>query len=181
MRGMDIDRSGEVWLYRPATHKTQWRGKVRTIPIGPKAQEILLPFLDRPDEAYLFTPHESYCWLREHPGSCDKTRKTPIYPSELKRRKKQKERKTVKRFQSCFNTGSYDQSIRKSLQRAQKDGIIVEKWTPNQLRHTKATELRRTDGLEAAQVVLGHAKADVTQIYAERNLNLAIQIAKETG
>src|SRR5439155_564319 len=40
------------------------------------------------------------------------------------------------------------------------------RWQPNQLRHTYATEVRRTYGLEAAQVLLGHSKADTTETYA---------------
>ena len=60
-------------------------------------------------------------------------------------------------------------------------GIEVEHWHPNQLRHAKATELRKEHGLEAAQVVLGHARADVTQVYAERNVALAKEIAKQSG
>ena len=36
-------------------------------------------------------------------------------------------------------------------------------------------------GLEAAQVTLGHAKADVTQIYAERDLNKAASVMREIG
>src|SRR5581483_1634663 len=43
------------------------------------------------------------------------------------------------------------------------------RWFPYQLRHTYATNVRREFGLEAAQVLLGHAKANVTQIYAERD------------
>ena len=35
--------------------------------------------------------------------------------------------------------------------------------------------------LEAAQVALGHTKADVTQVYAERNLDLARRVAAEIG
>jgi integrase len=46
MRACDIDRSGEVWKYVPFTHKTKKHGKVREIPIGPKAQQILLRYLD---------------------------------------------------------------------------------------------------------------------------------------
>ena len=59
--------------------------------------------------------------------------------------------------------------------------MIIEHWHPNQIRHTRATALRRQFGLEAAQVSLGHAKADVTQIYAERDLVKAVEIAKMTG
>ena len=36
-----------VWRYTPDSHKTEHLGKRRRIHIGPKAQEILRPFLDR--------------------------------------------------------------------------------------------------------------------------------------
>jgi hypothetical protein len=41
--------------------------------------------------------------------------------------------------------------------------------------------VRRRYGLEAAQAVLGHAKADTTEIYAEKNLALAAKVAIEIG
>ena len=44
-----------------------------------------------------------------------------------------------------------------------------------------ATEIRKRFGLEAAQTVLGHSKADVTQIYAERDHALAARVAREVG
>ena len=47
MRACDIDMSGEIWKYVPYTHKTKYRGKVRMLPIGPKAQQILLPYIER--------------------------------------------------------------------------------------------------------------------------------------
>ena len=56
--------------------------------------------------------------------------------------------------------------MRKAAERAG-----VPHWHPNQLRHTFATEVRRTHGLEAAQAALGHSKADVTQVYAERDFD----------
>jgi site-specific recombinase XerC len=54
-------------------------------------------------------------------------------------------------------------------------------WQPNQLRHAFATRVRKVHGLEAAQVLLGHARADVTQVYAERNEQLAAAIAVVMG
>ena len=36
-------------------------------------------------------------------------------------------------------------------------------------------------GLEAAQVVLGHSAADVTQIYAERDMAKAAEVMKQVG
>ena len=38
-------RAGAVWVYKPRRHKTQHYGKGRCIFIGPKAQEILRPWL----------------------------------------------------------------------------------------------------------------------------------------
>jgi integrase len=49
------------------------------------------------------------------------------------------------------------------------------------LRHTAATLIRARFGLEAAQAVLGHARADVTQVYAERDLARAHAVAAAIG
>jgi len=57
----------------------------------------------------------------------------------------------------------------------------VPPWSPNQLRKLRATEVRKDYGLEASQVVLNHANAEITQIYAARDLDLATRIAAETG
>jgi hypothetical protein len=57
----------------------------------------------------------------------------------------------------------------------------IPRWSPNQLRHSAATELRSKFGLEIAQIVLGHSRADVTQIYAERDLAKAAQVVREVG
>ena len=54
-------------------------------------------------------------------------------------------------------------------------------WHPNQLRHTFGTRVRKQHGLEAAQVLLGHTLADVTQIYAEKNEALAATVAAKIG
>jgi integrase len=54
-------------------------------------------------------------------------------------------------------------------------------WHPHQLRHAHATEVRRQFGLEAAQVCLGHAQANVTEIYAVRDEALAVRVAAEIG
>src|SRR5262249_52185173 len=44
IRAADLDRTGDVWLYRPEQHKKRWRGLDRAIPIGPRGQVILGPF-----------------------------------------------------------------------------------------------------------------------------------------
>ena len=52
LRPCDLDRSGEVWVYRPSHHKTEHHGRSRTVLIGPKGQEILRRYLSRPPEDY---------------------------------------------------------------------------------------------------------------------------------
>ena len=54
-------------------------------------------------------------------------------------------------------------------------------WHPHQLRHSYATRVRKEFGLEAAQILLGHTKADVTQIYAERDMGRAATVAAKIG
>jgi integrase len=49
------------------------------------------------------------------------------------------------------------------------------------LRHTCATEVRKTFGLDAAGAVLGHSKLETTQVYAEKSMELAAKVAKMTG
>ena len=55
------------------------------------------------------------------------------------------------------------------------------RWSPNQLRHNAATFLRKQFGIEAARVVLGHSSAQVTEIYAERDLAKAAEIMGRVG
>ena len=45
LRPVDLDRSGDVWEYRPESHKTEHHGRERIIYIGPQAQQVLLPYL----------------------------------------------------------------------------------------------------------------------------------------
>jgi integrase len=54
MRAGDVDRSGEVWIYRPETHKNAWRGQTREIALGPKCQAVLKSLMGDDPTAYLF-------------------------------------------------------------------------------------------------------------------------------
>ena len=89
MRPCDIDTSGEVWIYEPFDHKNRWRGHRKLIPLGPDAQQVIKPFVDRAAEAFLFSPAEADEWrLRNRPPHHGRARKTPVYPSELRRRER---------------------------------------------------------------------------------------------
>ncbi len=86
---------------------------------------------------------------------------------------------------TAYSTDSYRRAIQRGCElanRGKPPSEQIPKWTPNQLRHTAATEIRRTFGLEAAQGSgAGHAAADVTQIYAEKNQALAVEVMRKIG
>jgi integrase len=167
LRPMDIDRARSVWEYRPPSHKTEHHGRGRLVFIGPRAQAILLPYLLRAADACCFSPAEFQAGHRRaaRPGRSPGT---------------------------CYSEVGYYKAIQKGITRANRknqeevgrQGIglqPVPEWFPNQLRHSAATEIRSLFGLEAAQTVLGHAKADVTQVYAERDRALAAGVMAKIG
>jgi integrase len=54
-----VDRSDDVWEINLDKHKTAWRGKSRTIFVGPKAQDVLRPYLLRGADSFCFSPIEA--------------------------------------------------------------------------------------------------------------------------
>ena len=167
IRPIDIDRSGTVWLYVPQEHKTEHHDKQRMIAIGPQGQAVLRPYLLRHEESYCFSPAESEERRRqkvwENSKSARAGRQRPVT-------------KPNRNYADFYDVAAYRHAIQRVCKR-----LKIEKWSPNQLRHSAATEIRKKFGLEAAQVICGHQSADVTQIYAERDHNLAIRVAHEVG
>jgi integrase len=169
IRRSDIDTGGKIWLYRPAYHKLAYRGSARVISIGPKAQQLIRDYFTPNLDDYLFSPRrareERYAALREK-------RRTKVQPSQVSRRNAKAKKLPGERYART----SYCHAIYKA---AEKAG--VESWHPNQLRHLFATRVRKAHGLEAAQVLLGHARANTTEIYAERNQVLPATVAEKVG
>jgi len=182
IRPCDLDTSGDVWSYRPKSHKTEHHGRERVICIGPKAQDILRPYLLRPADSYCFAPAESE---RKRRAALHEKRRTPL--SCGNRPGSNRKRRLKRRPRERYDTNSYRRAIHRAVERVnreraeQGDAELAPKWGPNRLRHTAATEIRKRFGLEAAQVTLGHASADVSQIYAERDLSLAVEIMRKIG
>lgn len=186
MRPADINCSDAIWIYTPRQHKTQYLGVDKQVPLGPKVQAILAPYLERDPEAYCFAPAEAERWRHEQRSIArDPNRKTKIYPCELRARERRrsatKSRKRKRPFQACYTEVAYRRAITYGIERAKKAGTPIPHWFPYQIRHTHGTEVRKRYGLEAAQVALGHSSADVTQVYAERNMQLATKVAQEIG
>jgi integrase len=193
MRACDLDTTGDVWLYKPAHHKTRHKGKERVVAIGPRGQEIVKPFLKLDTQAYLFSPRDALAWRwREQ----RRKRKTKVQPSQVSRRRQAPR----KRLGDCYTMTAYAHAVAKAVKAANAAAACEEckplkpedrcdackanaipHWHPHQLRHTHATAVRRRFGLEAAQVALGHSQAQITEIYAERDAALAVKVAKEIG
>ena len=211
VRRCDIDTGGAIWLYNPAQHKTAWRGKTRTIAIGPKEpQELLKGFFTPELGAVLVFPGS--CGVEElRAGAAPAKRTTPRYPSHMRRNAAKWKAKPRRAASEKYNRGSYEVAIDRACDRAfapcqanwlkrenetasawwkrltkeqraeVKTWRKAHRWSPNQLRHAVATRVRKDYGLEAAQVLLGHSRADVTQVYAERNEALAAEVAAKLG
>jgi integrase len=169
MRGIDLDCTGPIWLYKPVQHKLAYRGKTRVICLGPRAIEIVKPFLRLDLSAFLFSPKEA-AWKRQVRRRAK--RKSKVQPSQVSRK--------VKRPQIApgdhYSVWSYGRAISRACALAD-----VPHWAPNQLRHSLATQVRKRFGLEAAQVSLGHSQASITQVYAERDQALAVKVAEAIG
>jgi integrase len=211
LRGMDLEMTSKVWSYRPGSdagphgkHKTAHRGQGRVILIGPRAQEILRPWLRLNLQEYLFQPREA---MAQYRAELRQKRKTPLTPRQAQPRpKKQPKRSPGDRYR----VSSYDHAVMDAcdvafpppaplarrhdetkkawLARIGPDGWAevqrwrkAHRWHPNQLRHTKATELRREFGLDAARAVLGHRSPQVTEVYAELDVTRATDVMERLG
>jgi len=171
LRPCDVDRSGDVWVYKPSTHKTEHHGRTRLIFVGPQAQAVLLRYLARDAQAYCFRPCDSEDKRR---ANATAKRVTPFKYGN--KRGTNRVRNPKWKAGEKYSTGSYRRAIHRACDKAG-----VDRWSPNRLRHSAATEIRKRFGLEAAQVTLGHASADITQVYAERDNTLAIEVAAKIG
>ena len=170
MRGGEIDRAGPVWTYRPARHKTQDRGFERLIALGPRAQQVLSRRLKPDADAYLFSPADA---VAHRNAERREARRSPMTPSQRRRVPRQDPGRAPR---DRYDKRTYNTAIERACAKAG-----VPRWHPNQLRHAAVTRIRRLHSLEAAQFVLGHAKADVTQVYAERDLTRASAVMAEIG
>ena len=162
-----IDQTGDIWLYRPSHHKTAYLGQTLVKAIPPAARKLIEPLLrDDPDEP-IFSPVEALEYWRS------RERKRVVPPKRLAKRRA--------RVRTPYTTASYGKAVVYAIDRASKQQppVTIPHWTVNQLRHSIATQLRETVGIEAAQLFLGHAKPDTTLIYAEKSVAALADVARQ--
>ena len=211
MRTIDLDMTGKVWLYRPGSdqgtlgrHKTAHRGHSRVVLIGPKAQEILRPWLRLNLMEYLFQPREA---REQFDAERRAKRKSKVTPSQAARKRKARPKRTPG---ERYRVSSYDHAVMVACDtafpppaplaqredetfRQWRERIGAEgwrqvkqwqrehRWHPHQLRHAKATEIRREAGLDAARAVLGHRGPAITEHYAELDIGKAAAVMERIG
>lgn len=145
-------KDGSLLLWRPR-HKNEFRGRSLVVPVGPRAAAILADYLDRDPAAPLFDPGTQ---------------------------------RANKRYGERYTTATYYRAVARAIERVNagrrklKEPPIP-RWTPHQLRHTRAQEIREAYGIEGAQAALGHDSLEATEIYSSRRLELAKRVAAETG
>jgi integrase len=194
MRGRDLNLSGTVWEYVPQSHKTQHHRRARTVFLGPRAQEVIRPFLNPDLQAYLFSPQEA---VKEHYERRTALRRVP---SNCGNRSGTRRRTNPKRCAGArYDGDAYRVAIQRACERAfempadlrsPRRGLVQlpeteraselarrkesariwraeNSWHPHQLRHNAATTIRREAGIETARCVLGHSSVGMAELYAE--------------
>ena len=121
MRSMDLDTTGEIWAYRPGSdrgphgaHKNAYRGHSRIVAIGPRAQEVLKPWLRLNLAEYLFQPHESRA---QFDADRKARRKSKVTPSQARRRPKKRPKR---RPGDRYITSSYGHAVNYGIVAANK-------------------------------------------------------------
>jgi integrase len=211
LRPTDIDMSDpSCWVYRPGRHKGEHHEKDRVVFVGPRAQEVLRPFLGLDISGYVFSPRRSEA---DRNAGRRAERKTPLYRSHVSHQAEKSKARSRRPLGDHYTVGTYRQAIHRACDKAFAHPALakladkdldavrraeleawcnahqaeleawskVHRWHPHQLRHTAATAIRRRFGLEAAQACLGHSELGVTQLYAEKNLNAAREAMKAIG
>lgn len=183
MRPCDIEAGGEVWFYRPATHKTERWMKEKIIPLGPQARRIIEPFLTRDTTAYIFSPAEAQQQRREARHATRKTPlsygntpgsnlcETPQHPIGL-RYDKDSYRKAIRH--AC-------RAVEKAMRKEDPQASFPA-WHPHQLRHSFANRHAKAGVDERdIQAYLGHSNEATTAHYAGQYLGRATSLALAVG
>lgn len=170
LRPGDVHADGDLNFFVPSSHKTEHVGKDKSIPLGPRAIDVLGPWLDRDSTQYCFSPYESEVTRNAAKRA---TRKTPLTPSHRRRNAKSKR---CRHLAQRYSVDAYRRAIQSACDKAG-----VSRFSPHQLRHTAATKIREEFGIEAAAATLGHAQVSTTELYAERDFRTACKVATELG
>ena len=187
MRGRDLDMTGKLWLYRLASHKTEHHGYERVVELGPRAREVIRPFLKPDLEEFLFSPADAEA---ERRAELHRKRKTAMScgnrPGTNRKRKPKrvpKERYTPDSYRRAVARACdlADLAAKKRRDLPPDSERIIPRWHPHRLRHNYGTRIRKEFGVEAARILLGHRSTAVTELYAEVDRGRVRDIVARVG
>ena len=118
MKAGEVDPSAgpDCWVYPPSRHKGNWRGQDRRIALGPKAVDVLRPWLaGLAADDYIFNPERQRRADHERPAAARKSKPTP-------------------------NTELLLTSVTRAATRTCEPSGLAEGWTPDSL----STSFRKT-------------------------------------
>lgn len=183
LRPCDIDRSGPIWKFTPASHKNAHRGQSRVIMLGPRAQAVLMPLTPADANGYYFNPRAYLAARRAE-------RSTPLYESHVRRYAREKRSRPNIAFGETYSTDAYSRAVRRAIASenerraamAGKGNYVPLGWHIHQLRHVAAAMIRADFGIENARAVLGHTHSAMTDHYSSSaNERLATEVARRAG
>jgi integrase len=105
LRTCDLDMSRPVWVYTPREHKTEHHGRDRRVYFGPRAQEVVRPWIRTETAEYLFSPREA---MDQRQGQRRLERRTPLTPSQRARKRKRRPKRAPR---DRYDTRAYAHAV----------------------------------------------------------------------
>ena len=180
MKAGEIDQKSDpdLWLYRPAHHKTEKKTKrKKVIPLGKPEQELIAPYLEgKTGREAVFPPRTA---MRERSAAKRLRRKSKLTPSQIARDKAQA--KKDPKYGEFYDKDSYRRAVTYAIVKANRhlpDSDKIPHWTPYQIRHTAATMLELEADIEDAQILLDHESLDTTKRYTKKRLEKSKKLAR---
>ena len=186
LRPIDLDRSGDVWQFRPGQpqdrapreagylHRTQGPGGYPALFV-PGCQPPTVSARPKARQA-----------PRGNEGCAGK--QGPAFPAEPPQGPARAARHGHATPRTATPARSAAASIRRTRPSSKAQELQIDNpallayWAPNRLRHTPGyRSAAAITGWKPRRSILGHAKADVTQVYAERDQALAAEVMKKIG
>ncbi|MCC6660052.1 MAG: tyrosine-type recombinase/integrase [Phycisphaerales bacterium] len=152
------DPSVVAYHVPPEANKTEWLDIDRRVYLGPRAMQILLPWLPADPSRYAFDPGRAEA---ERLAARRATRKSKRWPSHATEERRRRRGQEPAQLGDHYTADSYRRAITRVC-----DAADVPRWTPYQLRHNAATEITERASIEVAKEVLGHRDIATTMRYA---------------
>jgi len=199
IRTCDIVRDCVPWHYAPKRHKNSHRGHKRVIFFGPRARQVLEPFLDDANpEAFIFSPKKSIQALKDSSKNPARTDRQRQRSAERKRKEAAEARrhksgkslpKSSRRPGNHYPRHSLTNAVRLACSKHE-----IPHWHPHQLRHACKDRLEEAAGIEsfnavagiataseATQATLGHSSKKMTSRYGSTSFGLAAITMEKYG